>query len=138
MQSVTFELLGVGRELADRRSSELSAIMIGHRMADAAAELIASGADAVYIVDAPVFEHYQDESYSRVLSRLINKWKPEIVLAGATAIGRSLIPRVAVMVRTGLTADCTGLSISEGGHLLQTRPAFGIYTAMLPQLHPLL
>ncbi len=139
VQSVTFELLGVGRALADHRSTELSAIVIGHGMADAAAELTAGGADAVYIVDAPVFEHYQDEPYSRVLSRLINKWKPEIVLAGATAIGRSLIPRVAVMVHTGLTADCTGLSISEEGHLLQTRPAFGgniMATILTPRHRP--
>jgi electron transfer flavoprotein alpha subunit len=139
VQSVTFELLGVGRELADRRSSELSAIMIGHGMADAAAELVARGADTVYVIDSPVFEHYQDEPYSRVLSRLINRWKPEIVLAGATAIGRSLIPRVAVMVQAGLTADCTGLSIGEDGHLLQTRPAFGgniMATILTPRHRP--
>jgi electron transfer flavoprotein alpha subunit len=139
IQSVTFELLGVGRELANCRSSNLSAILIGHRMADAAGELIARGADTVYIIDSPEFEEYQDEPYSRVLSRLVNQWKPEIVLAGATAIGRSLIPRVAVMVRTGLTADCTGLSISEDGQLLQTRPAFGgniMATILTPRHRP--
>jgi len=139
LQSVTFELLGVGKELAGRRASELSAILMGHRMAAAAGELIAGGADSVYLIDSPEFEHYQDEPYSRVLSRLINKWKPEIVLAGATAIGRSLIPRVAVMVRTGLTADCTGLSIGDDGHLLQTRPAFGgniMATILTPRHRP--
>jgi len=139
VQSVTFELLGVGRELANRRSSELSAILIGHRMPEAAGELIARGADSVYMVDSPEFERYQDEPYARVLSRLINKWKPEIVLGGATAIGRSLIPRVAVMVRTGLTADCTGLSIGDDEHLLQTRPAFGgniMATILTPRHRP--
>lgn len=139
IQSVTFELLGAGRGLARRRGSELSGILIGHRIADAAGELIAAGADNVYVVDSPEFEHYQDEPYSRVVSRLINKWKPEIVLAGATAIGRSLIPRVAVMVRTGLTADCTGLDIAEDGNLLQTRPAFGgniMATILTPRHRP--
>ncbi len=139
VQSVTFELLGAGRELADRRGSELSAILIGRRVADAAGELIAGGADNVYVVDSPVFEQFQDEPYSRVLSRLIVKWKPEIVLAGATAIGRSLIPRVAVMVGTGLTADCTGLSIDDDGQLLQTRPAFGgniMATILTPRHRP--
>jgi electron transfer flavoprotein alpha subunit len=90
-------------------------------------------------VDSPEFAQYQDEPYSRVLSRLVNKWKPEIVLGGATAIGRSLIPRVAVMVKAGLTADCTGLSISEEGHLLQTRPAFGgniMATILTPRHRP--
>ena len=139
VQSVTYELLGVGRELARLRGTELSAVLIGRRVADSASELIARGADTVYVVDSPDFEDYQDEPYSRVLSRLINKWKPEIVLTGATAIGRSLIPRVAVMVRTGLTADCTGLSINEEGHLLQTRPAFGgniMATILTPRHRP--
>ncbi len=139
VQSVTFELLGAGRELADRRRSELSAVLIGRRVADTAGELIAGGADNVYVVDSPEFEQFQDEPYSRVLSRLIVKWKPEIVLAGATAIGRSLIPRVAVMVGTGLTADCTGLSIDDDGELLQTRPAFGgniMATILTPRHRP--
>jgi len=139
LQSVTHELLGVGKELADRRGVQLSAILIGHGIADAAAELVARGADNVYVVDSPEFEHYQDEPYSRVLSRLINTWKPEIVLAGATATGRSLVPRVAVMVRTGLTADCTGLSIGDDGLLLQTRPAFGgniMATILTPRHRP--
>jgi electron transfer flavoprotein alpha subunit len=139
VQSVTYELLGAGRELARQRETELSAVLIGHGMADGVSELIARGADNVYVVDSPEFEDYQDEPYSRILSRLINKWKPEIVLTGATAIGRSLIPRVAVMVRTGLTADCTGLSVNEEGHLLQTRPAFGgniMATILTPRHRP--
>jgi len=139
VQSVTYELLGAGRELATQRGTELSAILIGHRIADAANDLIARGADNVYLVDSPEFDDYQDEPYSRVVSRLINTWKPEIVLAGATAIGRSLIPRVAVMVKTGLTADCTGLAIAEDGNLLQTRPAFGgniMATILTPRHRP--
>jgi electron transfer flavoprotein alpha subunit len=139
VQSVTFELLGAAVELARRRGAKLSAVLIGHGVADAASDLIARGADDVYVVDSPEFEHYQDEPYSRVVSRLIHAWKPEIVLAGATAIGRSLIPRVAVMVKTGLTADCTGLAIGEDGNLLQTRPAFGgniMATILTPRHRP--
>ncbi len=89
-------------------------------------DLIAHGADNVYVVDDPELEHYRDEPYADVVAALIDKHKPEIVLTGATSIGRSLIPRVAIQVRTGLTADCTALDIDdEEGVLLQTRPAFG-------------
>jgi electron transfer flavoprotein alpha subunit len=88
--------------------------------------LIKKGADKVYVVESPHLRNYQDESYARVLSALIREYKPEIVLTGATSIGRALIPRVAIEIETGLTADCTGLEIdTESRLLLQTRPAFG-------------
>lgn len=125
IQSVTYELLGKGRELADTRGSKLVAVLIGSGIEESARELIYRGADVVHYLDGPEFEHYQDEPYSRVLCRLMNHHKPEIVLAGATAIGRSLIPRVAVQLNTGLTADCTGLEIDEDGGLMQIRPAYG-------------
>ncbi len=139
IQSVTYELLNVGRELADERKSQLAAILLGNKIKDAVQELIHHGADTVYYLDAPGFENYQDEPYTRVLCRLINQYKPEIVLTGATAIGRSLIPRVAVQVNTGLTADCTGLEIGENGELLQIRPAFGgniMATILTPEHRP--
>ena len=126
IQSVTYELLGAGRSLADQREVELAAVLIGDNLEKAAAELIERGADKVYLAQAPALVEFLDEPYSRILSRLIREEKPEIVLTGATAIGRSLIPRVAAEVYTGLTADCTGLEIDpERGLLLQTRPAFG-------------
>ncbi|MCX6357122.1 MAG: electron transfer flavoprotein subunit alpha/FixB family protein, partial [Candidatus Aureabacteria bacterium] len=82
--------------------------------------------DRVFVIQSDALEEFNDESYARLLTKLIREQRPEIVLAGATCIGRALIPRVAVELRTGLTADCTGLDIQEGtGHLLQTRPAFG-------------
>ncbi len=126
VQSVTFELLGAGRSLADQREVGLAAVLIGDGLEKAAAELIARGADRVYLAQSPALAEFLDEPYSRILARLIRERKPEIVLTGATAIGRSLIPRVAAEIYTGLTADCTGLAIDpERGLLLQTRPAFG-------------
>lgn len=125
IQSVTYELLGKGRELANIRNSKLVAIILGSEIAETAQSLIERGADTVFYMDEPEFKHYQDEPYSRVLCRLVNHYKPEIVITGATAIGRSLIPRVAVQIKTGLTADCTGLEINEDGGLMQIRPAFG-------------
>ncbi|MCD6116928.1 FAD-binding protein [bacterium] len=127
IQSVVYELIGAGQRLAKERGSELSAVLFGSNLNDSVLlDLFQRGADKVYIADDPVLEQFNDEAYSRILVKLINEHKPEIVLAGATALGRALIPRVAVELKTGLTADCTGLEIdSETGHLLQTRPAFG-------------
>jgi electron transfer flavoprotein alpha subunit len=123
---VAIELLGKGRELADQRQVELAAVLFGSGLGDTADELIAYGADKVYQVDEPILEHFTDEAYGNVLEELIREHKPEIVLAGATVIGRSFIPRVANALDTGLTADCTGLEIrAEDGVLVQTRPAFG-------------
>jgi electron transfer flavoprotein alpha subunit len=139
VQSVTYELLGAGRQLADKRGSELHAVLMGRDMDGACDELIARGADVVHYMDGDVFGEYQDEPYSRVLCRLMNVHKPEIVLCGATAIGRSLIPRVAVQINTGLTADCTGLEIDADGGLMQIRPAFGgniMATILTPNHRP--
>jgi len=126
VQSVAFELLGKGRELADILGVELCGVLLGENMKAEAQGIIHRGADKVYLVDSPKLKHYQDEPYSRVLSNLIKEYKPEIVLCGATSIGRSLISRVAIAIHAGLTADCTGLDIDkENRLLLQTRPAFG-------------
>lgn len=123
---VSFELLGVGRRLADQRGVSLSAVLLGSALDGQAKELVAYGADTVYTVDDPALEHFTDDAYGNVLADLIREHRPETVLAGATAIGRSFIPRVATMLKTGLTADCTDLDIrEEDGALLQTRPAFG-------------
>jgi len=123
---VSFELLGIGRKLADQRQVPLAAVLIGAGLDGKAEELIAYGADKVYRVDDPALASFTDDAYGNVLTDLARQHKPEIVLAGATAIGRSFIPRVATMLATGLTADCTDLAIrEEDGALLQTRPAFG-------------
>jgi len=123
---VSFELLGIGRKLADQRGVDLTAVLPGSGIRDHAEELIASGADGILVVDRPELAQYREDVYGRVLEHLIREYKPEVVLAGATAIGRSVIPQVATVLGAGLTADCTGLAIrEEDGMLLQTRPAFG-------------
>lgn len=126
IQSVTYELLGKGRELADKLGVELSVVLLGDGVGTKVQELIWRGAENVYLVESPLLGQYQDEPYTNVLVELINEYKPEVVLCGATSMGRSLISRVAVRIDTGLTADCTGLDIDEERRLLlQTRPAFG-------------
>ena len=123
---VAFELLGAGRKLADARGVSLAAVVFGDGVEAAAAELIAYGADQVYVVDDPELAQYREDVYGRIMERLIRDQRPEVVLAGATAIGRSFIPQVANALNAGLTADCTHLAIRpEDGMLLQTRPAFG-------------
>lgn len=123
---VSFELLGIGRKLADQRKVKLSVVAIGGKVADYADALIAGGADRVLVVEHPQLEQFREDVYAAVLEQVIGEQKPEIVLAGATAIGRSVIPYVATSVDAGLTADCTKLEIRESdGMLLQTRPAFG-------------
>jgi electron transfer flavoprotein alpha subunit len=123
---VAFELLGIGRKLADQRGVPLTAVLFGSGIVDSAADLIAAGADKVLLADHPELAQYREDVFGRVLEQLVQKYKPEVVLAGATAIGRSVIPQVATVLGAGLTADCTGLAIrEEDGMLLQTRPAFG-------------
>ena len=137
--SVAYELLGIGRNLADGLKTELSAILFGAPESEAQ-ELIKWGADKVYFSKDRIFEKFNDEPYSQLLTSLIREHKPEIVLAGATPIGRSFIPRVAARLRTGLTADCTALEIDkETGNLLQIRPAFGgniMATILCPNNRP--
>lgn len=123
---VSFELLGIGRQLADQQEVPLSAVLLGSGMGEAARDLVSHGADVVYQVDDQALEFFTDEIYGNILEDVIKEHKPEVVLAGATSIGRSFIPLVATTLATGLTADCTQLSIRpEDGVLLQTRPAFG-------------
>jgi electron transfer flavoprotein alpha subunit len=137
--AVSFELLGAGRRLADKLDSGLNAVLLGADEAQAK-ELIKWGADKVFLCDAPSLKQFNDDTYAGVLSDLINEQKPSVVLAGATPIGRSFIPRVAARLRTGLTADCTSLEIdSETGNLLQVRPAFGgniMATILCPDYRP--
>ncbi|MHB8104978.1 MAG: FAD-binding protein [Dehalococcoidales bacterium] len=122
---VSWELLGVGAELAKARSVELCSVVIGDKVEHLSKEAFAYGASKVYLVDDPVFHYYRTESYYKAFCYLIEKYKPEIVLIGATGLGRDLAGAIATKLQTGLTADCTGLSIDDKGFLLQTRPAFG-------------
>ena len=125
LKGVAYELLAKGRELADTLQTELSAVCFGHGVDDIN-QLIAGGADKVYLVDSPDLANNQEDLCTKQFVELIQQHKPEIVLAGATALGRAFIPRVAALLKTGLTADCTGLDIdTEKRLLLQTRPTFG-------------
>jgi electron transfer flavoprotein alpha subunit len=139
VHSVSFELLGAGRKLADKLGVELAAVLIGDQIQDAAKQLVGYGADRVYLAEHPELAVFNDESHANVLTELIQQEKPDILLAGATAMGRSFVPRVAVAVRTGLTADCTELDIGDDGLLYQTRPAFGgnvMATILCPNRRP--
>ncbi len=125
-QPVTGELIGVARALAEKRDSEVWVLLMGSGVEAGGAGLISLGADRVLVTDDPRLEGFGDETLARLTVRLIEKHRPEVILCGATTRGRALIPRVAVLTESGLTADCTELSIDpDTGDLLQTRPAFG-------------
>ena len=127
LAKVGIELLGCGRALADTRKVPLMAAVFGHKdLEPLAKQLVAHGADLVLVVEDPHLAEFRTAPYARALTGVIRDVKPEIVLVGASVIGRDLAPRVANRLKTGLTADCTGLAIEDGtGLLLQTRPAFG-------------
>jgi len=126
LMDVALELLGEGRRLADEIGTELSAVLLGHNVEGLTDTLIAAGADKVYLADQPDLASYTTDAYTKVIYTAIRNYKPEIVLLGATHIGRDLGPCLAVRCGTGLTADCTKLEIDpEDKKLMQTRPAFG-------------
>ncbi len=151
ISSIAFELLGKATDLAKDLDEQVVAVLIGHNVKDLADQLASYGADKVIVVDDPELEVYRTEPYTHALASVINEFKPEIMLVGATAIGRDLGPRVSARVQTGLTADCTQLDIGdfplepvdgqEQKHrqLLMTRPAFGgntIATIACPNNRP--
>lgn len=126
LQRVALELVGEGKRLADKIGVEVCAILIGHRVKGLSKTLFEHGADKVYLIEDELLKNYTTDGYTKVISELIDEEKPEILLIGATNIGRDLAPRIASRVTTGLTADCTHLDIDmETRTLLQTRPAFG-------------
>ncbi|SNX53081.1 electron transfer flavoprotein subunit alpha/FixB family protein [Thermoanaerobacterium sp. RBIITD] len=125
IMNVALEILGEARKLADKKGVNVGAVLLGYNIGSLAKELISYGADLVYVVDNPLLLNYTTEGYAKVIADLANEYKPEVILYGATYIGRDLAPRIASKLMTGLTADCTGLDIDENGLLLQTRPAFG-------------
>jgi len=125
LKGVAFELLAKGRDLADDLDTELCAVCLGHDI-DQVNQLVAYGADKVYLIDNPDLADNPEDICTYQFAELIQQHKPEIILAGATSLGRAFIPRVAAILKTGLTADCTGLEIDPETRLLrQTRPTFG-------------
>jgi electron transfer flavoprotein alpha subunit len=122
---VSWELLGAGAGLAKTLGVELCSVVIGEKVDNLCRESFTYGATKAYLVDGPEFHYYRTEPYYKAIYNLIMKYKPEIVLVGATGLGRDLAGAVATPLGTGLTADCTGLSIDDTRMLLQTRPAFG-------------
>ncbi|MCX7957046.1 MAG: FAD-binding protein [Endomicrobia bacterium] len=137
---VVFELIAKAKELADKISCKVCSVLLGYKVKDLSKDLIYYGSDIVYLVEDPTLEEFLDEPYSEVLASLIKEEKPEIILMGATNIGRSFASRVAAKIRTGLTADCTGLDVDiQTRNLLQTRPAFGgniMATILTPNYRP--
>ena len=126
IHSVSYELLAWGRGLADKLGVELSSIIIGHNVKDKVKELIYRGADKVYVVDNPALKDFRADPYSEILTSLVEEYKPEIFIASATTLGRTVMPICMIKLETGLTADCTGLDIDLNERLLiQTRPAIG-------------
>ncbi len=151
LSNIAFELIGKAKELAEPLNTEVTAVLLGYNVKALADELAQYGADRVIVVDNPILETYMTEPYTQALSDVINEFKPEIMLVGATAIGRDLGPCVSARVATGLTADCTKLDIGDfplkavpgkeqlHNQLLMTRPAFGgntIATIACPNNRP--
>ena len=126
LSGIAFELLGKAKDLAKDLDTDVTAVLIGSEVKNLADELAAYGADKVIVVDDPELKEYRTEPYAHALASVIEKYKPEIFLVGATAIGRDLGPRVSARIHTGLTADCTALSVDEEtGNVVWERPAFG-------------
>ena len=137
---VSHELIGEGKKLAQPIGTEVTAVLLGSNVGDLAKELAENGADKVILIDDPALEKYMTEPYVVALTEVVNKFKPEIVLFGASAIGRDLAPRISARVHTGLTADCTKLEVQEEtNNLMMTRPAFGgniMATILCPEHRP--
>ncbi len=151
LSSISFELIGKGKELAKDLDTDVTAVLLGHNVKNLADQLAEYGADRVIVVDDPELSTYRTEPYAHGLAAVVNEYKPEILLVGATAIGRDLGPTVSARVKTGLTADCTSLEIGDfplnpipgkeqkHNQLLMTRPAFGgntIATIACPDNRP--
>jgi electron transfer flavoprotein alpha subunit len=137
---VTMELLGEARRLAQDLKAPVAAVLLGDGVAPLAPALLAAGAHKVYLAEHPSLKDFLEEPYAAALTELARKFQPEIILAGATYLGRAFIPRVAAALKTGLTADCTAFAMDpERRLLLQTRPAFGgniMATIITPRTYP--
>lgn len=125
IQNVALELLGEAKKLAGQMNEKVYGILLGNNIAAQAQGLMAYGADKVIVVDAPELEVYTTEPYTQAMCQILDIHKPDVVLIGASTLGRDLGPRVSARMETGLTADCTRLEVGEENELLMTRPAFG-------------
>jgi len=126
IEGVSLELLGAGRKLADKLQVPLAGFLLGHEVKTLASQVISYGADEVYVIDQPILKHYRTESYMQGVMLLARKYKPEIILYGATPNGKDLASAVATDLSTGLTADTTMLDVDVSNRLLEaSRPAFG-------------
>ncbi|MBK8191203.1 MAG: electron transfer flavoprotein subunit alpha/FixB family protein [Vampirovibrionales bacterium] len=139
IQPVTLELLGAGRDLANKLSGRLSCFLLGHQLGDAPQLLIAHGADRVYVADHPELKDYRSLPYKRVIVDTVQSWElpPHIILLGSTTTGRDLAPRIAAALKTGLTADCVELDIGPYEHTNKADPAkVGHYPGCLYAIRP--
>lgn len=139
VQNVTFELIGISRELAKANDAKVEVLLLGHNVGDQVANIVGYGADSVFVVDDPALESYMTEPYTQAVTQVIREKEPNVVLVGASSIGRDLAPRVAARLNTGLTADCTKLEMQPDGSLEMTRPAFGgnlFATIVCPDTRP--
>ena len=140
INGVSYELIGKAKELAADLSTDVTAVLLGHDVKALTKDLAIYGADRIIVVDDPALKEYTTEPYTHAMHEVITQYKPEVVLYGATAVGRDLAPRVSARVKTGLTADCTSLEVdAETKNLRMTRPAFGgniMATIMCPEHRP--
>ncbi len=139
VQNVTFELIGVSKELAKANDSKVNVLLLGHNVGAEVEKIVGYGADCVYVVDDERLASYMTEPYTQAVTEVIRAKEPNVVLVGASSIGRDLAPRVAARLNTGLTADCTKLEMREDGSLEMTRPAFGgnlFATIVCPDTRP--
>ncbi|MEM1550630.1 MAG: electron transfer flavoprotein subunit alpha/FixB family protein, partial [Candidatus Bathyarchaeia archaeon] len=123
LHSVSYELLGKGRDLADKIRKKLCVVLLGYNLKEKAKELIYYGADRVYLFDDLSLKEFDVVLYKHNIVNLVRELRPDIFLIGATRIGRSLAPRIAAALKTGLTADCVDLNVDDEGNLVQIRPA---------------
>ena len=126
LESISLELLGIGRKLADDLGQELGAVLLGSGIGDAAKEAILFGADKVYVADDPLLKDYQTDSYTAVMEKVCKQLSPDILLLGQGSIGRDLAPRLSFRLETAVTMDCVELAIDpESKRLLATKPVYG-------------
>lgn len=139
-KNVGYELINAARPLAEKKSCALNAVVIGNNVESVAKDAIAYGADSAIVVDGPEYEYYTTDAFATAMAALIEKYKPETLIIGATNNGRDMAPRVSCRIKTGLTADCTAIDIDEeSGNVAWTRPTFGgnlMATIMCPEHRP--
>jgi electron transfer flavoprotein alpha subunit len=139
LKKVSLELLTIGRQLASKIGQPLAAILLGHEVEKLAEELEAFGAEKIFVCDDEILKNYSNEGYAKVISNLVKAHQPSILLGGATAQGKDLLPRVAARLQTGLASDCVGLEINQDGHLIARRPMYAgkvLVDTVTPEARP--